>query len=46
MLQKRKKVVVSMQKKLEAINRIDYGETLKNIATEYGVGVSTVGDWE
>lgn len=35
-----------MQKKLEAIFRIDKGDTLKNIAAEYGVGVSTVCDWK
>ena len=35
-----------MQKKLEAIYRLDKGETLNNIAKDYGVGTSTVGDWK
>ena len=43
---KRKKNVVTMQKKLEAVYRLDKGETLNNIAKDYGVGTSTVGDWE
>lgn len=43
---KRKKIVVSMQKRLEAIFRMDKGETLKSIAAEYGVGATTVGDWK
>lgn len=46
MADRRKRVVVSMQKKLEAIYRIDKGESLKNIAIEYGVGPTTVGDWK
>lgn len=41
---KRKKIVVSMQKRLEAIFRMDKGESLKSIAAEYGVGATTVGD--
>ena len=35
-----------MQKKLEAIYRLDKCETLNNIAKGYGVGTSTVGDWK
>ena len=46
MASKRKKLVVFMDKKLEALNRIDKGELLKNIAAEYGVGTSTVSDWK
>lgn len=46
MASKRKKVVVSMDKKLDAINRIDKGEALKKIAAELGVGTSTVSDWK
>jgi hypothetical protein len=40
---KRKKVVVTMEEKLRAIQRLDYGVTAKNIASELGVGKSTVG---
>lgn len=46
MASKRKKVVVSMEKKLEALNRIDKGEMLKKISEEFGVGTSTVSDWK
>ncbi|XP_042315488.1 jerky protein homolog-like [Sceloporus undulatus] len=35
---KRKKVVVSMEQKLEAIKRLDNGETLQKVADDYGVG--------
>lgn len=35
-----------MDKKLDALNRIDKGESLKNIASELGVGTSTVSDWK
>lgn len=65
-LGKRKKSVVPLEKKLEAIKRLDQGETLKKVcifvqsikrlqahekilfkvAADYGVGVSTVGDWK
>ncbi|PSN45177.1 hypothetical protein C0J52_03940 [Blattella germanica] len=43
---KRKRVVVNMEKKLEAIHRLDMGETLKSISAEFGVGDSTVSDWK
>lgn len=46
MASKRKKVVMTMDKKLEALQRIDKGECLKKIAEEYGVGTSTVSDWK
>lgn len=46
MAEKRKRVVVTMQKKLEAINRLDKGESVKNISIEYGVGAATVCDWK
>lgn len=42
---KRKKVVVSIEDKLKAIKRLDMGETIKNVAKDYGVGEVTVGDW-
>jgi transposase len=43
---KRKKVVVTMEEKLRTIQRLDSGVTAKNIASELGVGKSTVGDWK
>lgn len=45
MSQRRKKVVVSVEKKLEAIKRLDKGELIRNVAADYGVGEVTVGDW-
>ena len=41
---KRKKVVVTMEKKLRAIKQLDSGVMTKTIASELGVGKSTVGD--
>lgn len=38
MSEKRKKVVVTVEQKLRAINRIDAGESAKKIALELGVG--------
>lgn len=35
-----------MDKRLEALGRIDKGESLKSIAAFYGVGTSTVSDWK
>lgn len=46
MSEKRKKVVVTMEEKLRAVNRLDSGESAKKIALELGVGKSTVGDWK
>ncbi|XP_076230936.1 cag [Calliopsis andreniformis] len=43
---KRKKVIVTMEKKLEALSRIDKGEPLRRVAIDLGVGVSTVSDWK
>lgn len=34
-----------MEQKLEAIKRLDNGETLQKVADDYGVGRVTVGDW-
>lgn len=38
-------MVISLEKKLEAIHRLDKGESLKKVAQDYGVGENTVGDW-
>ncbi|XP_062829389.1 zinc finger protein with KRAB and SCAN domains 7 [Anolis carolinensis] len=46
MATKRKKILVSMEQKLEAIKRLDKGETIKMVASDYGVGRVTVGDWK
>ncbi|XP_055933623.1 jerky protein homolog-like [Argiope bruennichi] len=43
---KRRKTVVTMEKKLRAIQQLDTGVTAKIIASELGVGKSTVGDWK
>lgn len=42
---KRKRKVVTIAQKLEAIKRLDQGNLLKNVASDYGVGVSTVAEW-
>lgn len=42
---KRKRVVVSLETKFNAIKRVDNGESIKNVAAELGVGEVTVGDW-
>lgn len=44
--EKRKRVVVCMESRLDALKRIDKGESLKSIALSFGVGESTVGDWK
>uniref|UniRef100_A0A6P7FUR9 Jerky protein-like n=1 Tax=Diabrotica virgifera virgifera TaxID=50390 RepID=A0A6P7FUR9_DIAVI len=46
MATKRKNVVVTMEKRLEALGRIDKGESLKAIVASCGVGTSTVSDWK
>uniref|UniRef100_H9GL84 HTH CENPB-type domain-containing protein n=1 Tax=Anolis carolinensis TaxID=28377 RepID=H9GL84_ANOCA len=46
MATKRKKIFVSMEQKLEALKRLDKGETIKKVANDYGVGKVTVGDWK
>lgn len=43
---KRKKLVVSMQQRLEALIMMDNGTANKTIAEDYGVGISTVSDWK
>ncbi|MFS1564416.1 MAG: hypothetical protein ACL7AX_13685 [Candidatus Arsenophonus phytopathogenicus] len=42
---KRKRVVLTMEAKLKALERLDKGESVKLICDEYGVGKSTVNDW-
>lgn len=44
--EKRKRVVVSIKQKLDDLQRLDRGESVRNIASEYGVGVTTVKDWK
>ncbi|XP_039285834.1 tigger transposable element-derived protein 2 isoform X10 [Nilaparvata lugens] len=43
---KRKRLVVTMEQKLKAIERLDKGESVKSISDELGVGVTTVNDWK
>lgn len=43
MAAKRKKVFLSMEDKLEALKRLDKGETSQKIADHYGVGCRTFG---
>ncbi|GBN73250.1 Jerky -like [Araneus ventricosus] len=43
---KRKRVVVSMELRLDALKRIHKGESLKTIALSFDVGESTVSDWK
>ncbi|XP_071043106.1 jerky protein homolog-like [Parasteatoda tepidariorum] len=42
----KKKRVVSIETKLEAIQRLDKGESIKKVARDLGVGAVTVGDWK
>lgn len=42
---KSKRKFVPLKVKLEALKRLDKGETIKKLAAEYGVGEVTVGDW-
>jgi transposase-like protein len=42
---KRKRVVVSLECKFNAIKRLDRGESIKKVAQDLGVGEVTVGDW-
>lgn len=43
---KRKQKNVSIETKLEALKRLDKGETLNKVALDLGVGRQTVGDWK
>lgn len=42
---KRKRVVVSIDKKVAAIKRVDHGEKMNVVAASYGVSRNTVSDW-
>lgn len=42
---KGKRKFLPLSVKLEALKRLDKGETLKKLAAEYGVSEVTVGDW-
>ena len=42
MASKRKRIFVSMEKQLDALKRIERGESLKSITSSFGVGESTV----
>ena len=42
---KRKRVVISIAQKLNALERLDKGESVQLICNELGVGKSTVNDW-
>lgn len=44
MSEKRKKVVLSIQEKLELINTIEKGTSKKQISLQYGIGESTFRD--
>ena len=44
MSQKWKKVVVSVQHELKAMQTLDKGEILRIVAADYGVEKNTVGD--
>lgn len=37
--------MITIEEKLEAINRVKNGELLRNVAADYNVGVSTVSEW-
>lgn len=42
---KRKRNVVTLEKKLDALKRVDKGQSLKSICTDLDVGRSTLADW-
>lgn len=46
MATKRKKVVLSIKDKLDALKMLDKGDTIQKVADHYGVGRRTVGDWK
>lgn len=41
-----KRIVVPLEVKLQALNRIEKEETIKKVAADLGVGEITVGDWK
>lgn len=46
MASKRKHTSVTLQDKLEVLNRLDNGESASKLAVEFGVGNSTITDWK
>lgn len=42
---KRKRVVVTIEQKLEAVRRVENGEILRKVAADLGVGISSVSVW-
>nr|BAN21014.1 unkown protein [Riptortus pedestris] len=44
MSQKRKRVVLTLEQKLAIINRVEKGESVKKLSTEFGIGEQTVRD--
>jgi transposase len=36
---------MTTEQKLEAVRRIENGEIFRNVAVDFGVGISTVSDW-
>jgi hypothetical protein len=42
MSDRQKRVVITIEQKLEAVRRIESGEILRNVAADFGVGISTV----
>jgi hypothetical protein len=44
-IMKRKRVVISVQEKLTAIKRLNKGVSLRSVAKNYCVGISTVSEW-
>jgi transposase len=42
---RRKRVVITIEQKLEAVRRIENCEILRNVAADFGVGILTVSDW-
>lgn len=42
---KRKRNVVTLEKKLDALKRVDKGQSIKSICTDLDVGRSTLADW-
>jgi hypothetical protein len=45
MSDKWKRVVITIEQKFEAVRRIENSEILRNIASDFGVGISTVSEW-
>jgi transposase len=42
---KPKRVVITIEQKMDAVRRIKNGEILRNVAADFGVGILTVSDW-